>query len=74
MHTLQAGQKARIVRIEAGDRAYRKKLLAFGLLPGTEFTLKRKAPLGDPVEVEVRGCTLGLRKYEAKLLVIEKVE
>lgn len=46
------------------DKSVRKKMLAFGLLPGTEIEIVRIAPLGDPIEVKVRGYLLSLRKSE----------
>lgn len=67
---LKVGQKARILALQAGNRAYRQRLVAMGLLPGTEFTVKRKAPLGDPIEIEIRGFALSLRKDEARLLEV----
>lgn len=69
---LKIGDKARVCGF-SGDKAYRQKLLAMGLLPGTEFVLSRRAPLGDPIEIEVRGYSLSLRQQEAKTLKIEKL-
>lgn len=70
---VKKGQKARIVGIQSGQSVYRQRLLAMGLLPGTEFVVTRIAPLGDPVEILVRGFSLSLRKNEANLLQIEQV-
>lgn len=50
---------------------YRKKLLALGLTPGEKFTLRSRAPLGDPIEVEIRGYRLSLRQVEAAILSIK---
>jgi ferrous iron transport protein A len=47
------------------------RLREMGLLPGTRVTLVRTAPLGDPLEVQVRGYRLSLRKSEAALIEIE---
>lgn len=55
-------------------RAYKKKLLAMGLTPGTEFTVTHIAPLGDPVEIKVRGFRLSLRQAEAALLIVQNVQ
>lgn len=54
-------------RVGEGDPAYpvSPRLLAMGLLPGTEVTVVQVAPLGDPVEVEFRGTRLSLRKTDA---------
>jgi len=74
LSTLAVGQSGRIVGYEKGQRAYREKLLSMGLTPGTSFTLTRKAPLGDPLELLVRGYKLSLRKDEAALLRIVATE
>lgn len=55
-------------------RAYKKKLLAMGLTPGTEFTVTHIAPLGDPVEIKIRGFRLSLRQAEAALLIVQEVQ
>jgi ferrous iron transport protein A len=69
---LRVGQKARILAFLKGDGVYRRKLIALGLLPGTTFTLSRMAPLGDPIEIQIRGYALSLRKHEANILLIEE--
>ncbi|MDJ0692657.1 MAG: FeoA family protein [Xenococcaceae cyanobacterium MO_188.B32] len=77
LRDLQVNQKGKVARYESTDdhtkKAYKKKLLAMGLTPGTEFTVTRVAPLGDPVEILVRGFKLSLRKDEAAALVIEQL-
>lgn len=70
---LQVGQTVRIKAVGKSDQAYRQRLIAMGLLPGTEFTVSRMAPLGDPIEIEVRGIALSLRKAEAAILEIEAI-
>jgi len=60
-------------------RAYPKAGAAFlrlremGVLPGTSVTLVRTAPLGDPIEIKVRGYNLSLRKSEAAHILVERV-
>lgn len=71
MNSLKIGQKARILTLKGGDKAYRQRLMAMGLLPGTEFVVTRIAPLGDPIEILVRGSLLSLRKNEASILSVE---
>ncbi|WP_334175385.1 ferrous iron transport protein A [Pseudoxanthobacter sp.] len=76
--TLKAGDRARIVGLgrEAHGRAaleYRQRIMAMGLTPGVEFQMGRVAPLGDPVEIRVRGFSMSLRKAEAALLAVEKL-
>ncbi len=73
MQDLKPGERARVVRLASGDRGYRQRLLAMGLTPGAEFTVRRRAPLGDPIEIAVRNFTLTLRKAEAVILVVERL-
>ena len=73
LKTLTTGDSGRILGFDRSGSAYRKKLLAMGLTPGTEFTVTRFAPMGDPVEIKLRGFSLSLRKNEASILLIEKI-
>lgn len=50
----------------------RKKLLSLGLTPKTTIEVIRSAPLGDPIEIKVRGFFLSLRKAEFNLLILSK--
>lgn len=54
-----------------GSAQYRKHLLALGLTPGTPFSVSRVAPLGDPIEIKVRGCAISLRKAEAAVISVQ---
>ena len=67
------GDKGKVVGFQKGNKSYRKKLLAMGLTPGTEFSITRYAPLGDPVEINVRGYSMSLRQDEAATLLVEKI-
>jgi len=58
----------------AGRGVYRKRLMEMGLGPGADFEVLRIAPLGDPVEVKVRGYLLSLRKSEAALINVRILE
>ncbi len=69
---MAVGDTGRVIGYGPGAKPYREKLLSMGLTPGTEFTLTRLAPLGDPVEITVRGFALSLRKREADALQVEK--
>jgi len=64
---------APVVGFNASGKAYRRKLLTMGLTPGTEISLIRVAPLGDPVEIWIRGYSLSLRKDEADALSVDKL-
>lgn len=71
---LSIGECGKIIGFDKTGKAYRKRLLAMGLTPGTEFSVTRFAPMGDPVEIKLRGFALTLRKDEADILVIEKLQ
>lgn len=70
---LKPGDNAKIISFGACDKVYRQRLMAMGLTVGTVFHVLRKAPLGDPFHIEIRGSSLSLRKNEANYLEIEKV-
>ncbi|MEK8017031.1 MAG: FeoA family protein [Candidatus Parabeggiatoa sp.] len=74
LRDLAVGEKGIVSGFEKGNKAYRKKLLAMGLTPGTAFNITRYAPLGDPVEIHLRGFFLTLRKDEAETLLVERIE
>lgn len=71
---LKVGHAARIVALLQGERSYRQRLVAMGLVPGTRIVLLHIAPLGDPVEIRVRGSALCLRKAEASLLLLAEAQ
>ncbi|HHP0254115.1 TPA: ferrous iron transporter FeoA [Legionella pneumophila] len=68
---LKQGDKIRLVSFGATDMQYRRRLLSLGITCGVEFSVVRMAPLGCPVQIEVRGTFLTLRKDEASQLVLE---
>ncbi len=70
---LQVGQRARVTGFTDTGRGYRRKLLTMGLTPGAEISVTRVAPMGDPVEIQVRGFSLSLRKEEAAAMNVEKL-
>jgi ferrous iron transport protein A len=68
--SLGAGQSATVSELQLPADA-RARLLELGLLTGTRVQLVRFAPLGDPVEIKVRGYHLSLRRREAELILVE---
>jgi ferrous iron transport protein A len=74
LQDLSPGERAEITGYDHSEKAYREKLLTMGLTKGTVLTLKKIAPLGDPVEVSVRGFDLSLRKAEADILLLRRVK
>ena len=64
------GETGVIVKVEAEGRI-KRRLFDMGVTPGAEVYLRKKAPLGDPVEVTIRGYELTLRKLEADNVIME---
>lgn len=71
---LKPGDRAKITGYQGGNPIYRRRLLAMGLTPGAVVTVVRRAPLGDPIQIELRNYCLSLRKVEASLLQLEIIE
>lgn len=67
---LQEGQEAKIVRI-GGRGAIRQRLMDMGVMRGTMVVLRRRAPLGDPLQITVKGYELAIREAEARHIEIE---
>ncbi|MDI9640938.1 ferrous iron transport protein A [Kamptonema cortianum] len=70
---LKKGMRARVASIDEGQELC-PRLLELGLLPGTEFKVIKIAPLGDPIEISLRGYKLCLRKSEAGCLKLTQVD
>ena len=69
---LKIGSSA-VITVVGGDGALRCRLLDMGLIPHTRVTLQKVAPMGDPIEIRVRGYELTLRVEEAKKIEVEGV-
>lgn len=68
---MKQGESGLVTGYEKGERVYRQKLLRMGLVRGCLFRIVRKAPMGDPVELEIGSHRLTLRKQEADVLLVE---
>lgn len=66
---LSPGQTGHLVDVR-GPRLFRRRLMELGLVPGTEVRFVSVAPLGDPIEIEVRGARLSIRRAEADALQV----
>ncbi len=70
---LQTGQDAFIEAVNCDDESLRCHILNMGLTPGVEVTLVKTAPLGDPMEIRVRGYELTLRRDDASKIIINNI-
>jgi DtxR family Mn-dependent transcriptional regulator len=72
LRDLEPGQKCKVVKISTRGDAH-KRIAEMGVTPGAVLEIERVAPLGDPVDVKVRGYHLSLRKEEAEGIEVEKI-
>jgi len=71
LRDLKPGEKGKVVKIK-GKGNLKKRLLDMGIVPGTEIQLEKVAPLGDPIDILIKGYHLSLRKDEAKDILITR--
>ncbi len=73
MHTLDSvsvGSETEVIAVHGQGTSLRRRLLDMGITPKTRLTLVRTAPLGDPLEIQVRGYSLTLRKADARFVEV----
>ena len=70
LNDFKIGESGVIIKVE-GQGKLRRRLLDMGVTPGAHVELKKKAPLGDPLEINIRGYELTLRLTEAQLVTLE---
>lgn len=73
LNTLKVGQQGTIVRV-GSKGPVKRRMMDMGLVPGSEVSVRRVAPLGDPIEFTVKGYSLSLRKSEAQQIEVEVVK
>ena len=64
------GEQGTVKKV-SGEGRLRRRLFDMGVTPGANVIMRKKAPLGDPIEINVRGYELTLRKAEAELVTVE---
>ena len=67
---VKVGETARVVKLH-GEGALKRRIMDMGITKGTLITVRKTAPLGDPIELHVRGYELSLRKADAELIEVE---
>jgi ferrous iron transport protein A len=69
---LEINEFAKVSGYSKAGKPFMSRLLAMGLTKGTELKVVRVAPLGDPIEINIRGFNLSLRKNEAEAVLVER--
>ena len=67
---VNVGQTVKVVKLH-GEGAVKRRIMDMGITKGVEIYVRKVAPLGDPVEITVRGYELSLRKADAEIVVVE---
>jgi len=73
MNTLKdvkVGKTAKVIKLE-GQGALKRRIMDMGITKGVEVYIRKVAPLGDPIELQVRGYELTIRKADAALIIVE---
>ena len=72
LRDVACGETVRVTRLH-GDGAFRRRILDMGLTKGAEVYVRKVAPLGDPIELTVRGYELSVRKGDAEMVEVEGI-
>ncbi len=67
---VKIGKTARVVKLQ-GEGAVRRRIMDMGVTKGVEIYVRKAAPLGDPIEIMLRGYELSLRKADAEMIEVE---
>ncbi|MEE1013833.1 MAG: ferrous iron transport protein A [Clostridia bacterium] len=67
---IKVGQTVKVVKLQ-GEGAVKRRIMDMGITKGVEVYVRKVAPLGDPVEVTVRGYELSLRKADAQMILVD---
>ena len=70
LRDIKIGSTAKVIRV-SGEGALRRRIMDMGITRGVEIRVRKVAPLGDPLEITVRGYELTLRKADAEMIEVE---
>lgn len=70
LRNVKVGGDAKVVKLH-GEGAVKRRIMDMGITKGTEIHVRKAAPLGDPIEVTVRGYELSIRKADAEMIEVE---
>ena len=70
LNDVKCGQTVRVKKIQ-GEGPVRRRIMDMGITKGSEIYVRKVAPLGDPVEINIRGYELTLRKFDAEMVIVE---
>ncbi len=71
LRDVEIGKSAKVLKL-SGEGATKRRIMDMGITKGAEIYVRKVAPLGDPIEVTVRGYELSLRKADAEMILVEE--
>ena len=71
LRDVEIGKRAKVLKL-SGEGATKRRIMDMGITKGAEIYVRKVAPLGDPIEVTVRGYELSLRKADAEMILVEE--
>lgn len=71
LKTIPLGETVTVVRLD-GQGALKRRIMDMGITKGVQVSIRKIAPLGDPMEITVRGCELSIRKSDAEKIIVER--
>lgn len=72
LKNIEIGQSAKVLKIH-GEGAIKRRIMDMGITKGAELSVHKVAPLGDPIQITVRGYELSIRKDDAELIEVEHI-
>ena len=72
LKNVKVGGRVRVVKL-GGEGAIKRRIMDMGITKGVQIFVRKVAPLGDPIEINVRGYELSLRKADAEMIEVEKI-
>jgi Fe2+ transport system protein A len=70
LREVKCGESAKVAKV-TGEGAVKRRIMDMGITKGIEIYVRKVAPLGDPIEITVRGYELSLRKADAEMIIVE---
>lgn len=70
LRTVKCGEAAKVIKLH-GEGALKRRIMDMGITKGVEVFVRKVAPLGDPIEINVRGYELSIRKADAQMIEIQ---
>jgi len=70
LRDVKVGQTAKVLKLQ-GEGAVKRRIMDMGITKGVEIYVRKVAPLGDPIEITVRGYELSLRKADAEMVLVD---